>query len=419
MAKSSKVKSSNPFTPVRKLFLKFDLYNQTIALGKRHRDRDSSDHEIPGNFLNGNFNGAHSHSSARQRSQSLPTDGRVSLQVTGCPKPACMALQNEDPSEDVIIITALDTIPFCCHEDLLTMSREQLIAAANSLNAKLPAALQINIHPSQADNSIRNSIELVVGLRRDVPPAPKPVRSHSQSETLDVNKSPPTSPLAMRSRSYDLYTALGSPKLARLDEEDEDAMVVDRPLKKRKVSRPVPEEAENYDRMEIDTDIMLTPTPLPRILRTRSHSVTPVRTASPKSKRVLRSHSQQLPHDTRRINIDPAFITSTRPRYRYRNKPRKSSGSVNTTVLRQNGPNNVSRLSMVGPTRERSTSTVDQEGNASATSCSPGLTASNSIADSVGSIGRQDLLKRKLAGVDAEVTAGIYGMSMGADIDVC
>ncbi|KAI0764745.1 hypothetical protein C8Q74DRAFT_1168590, partial [Fomes fomentarius] len=75
---------------------------------------------------------------------------------------ACVALQNEDTTEDAIVITALDVIPFCCHADLVTMSRPQLLVVADTMNAKLPLAMQIDTHPARSDASIRHSIELLV-----------------------------------------------------------------------------------------------------------------------------------------------------------------------------------------------------------------------------------------------------------------
>ncbi|KAJ7197282.1 hypothetical protein GGX14DRAFT_341954, partial [Mycena pura] len=75
---------------------------------------------------------------------------------------ACMALQNEDLAEGVVVITALSTLPFCCHEDLLTMSRAALVGVAESLNTKLPVALRISVSRTRTDVAIRNEIEFIV-----------------------------------------------------------------------------------------------------------------------------------------------------------------------------------------------------------------------------------------------------------------
>jgi hypothetical protein len=77
-----------------------------------------------------------------------------------------VALQNTDPETDAVVITALDRVPFCCHEDLLTMTRLQLEAVARAFNDKLPQALQIDFKPERTDVFIRNSIEVLVGLKR-------------------------------------------------------------------------------------------------------------------------------------------------------------------------------------------------------------------------------------------------------------
>ncbi|KAI0635378.1 hypothetical protein C8Q77DRAFT_1039044, partial [Trametes polyzona] len=79
-----------------------------------------------------------------------------------CSNPACVALQNEDMDEDAIVITALNTVPFCCHADLVTMNRLELLRVAATLNAKLPKAMQIDTGASRSDAFIRNSIELLV-----------------------------------------------------------------------------------------------------------------------------------------------------------------------------------------------------------------------------------------------------------------
>ncbi|KAJ3771710.1 hypothetical protein FB446DRAFT_627212, partial [Lentinula raphanica] len=73
-----------------------------------------------------------------------------------------VALQNVDETYNAVVITALEDIPFCCHEDLLTMSRAQLIAVARSLNAKLPAVMRIDTSDQRTDVFIRKSIEVLV-----------------------------------------------------------------------------------------------------------------------------------------------------------------------------------------------------------------------------------------------------------------
>ncbi|KAI0746296.1 hypothetical protein C8Q80DRAFT_1354556 [Daedaleopsis nitida] len=179
------------------------------------------------------------------------------------PRPARVALQHEDTSEDAIVITALDIAPFCCHADLLMMSRAQLLAVAASMNAKLPRTLQIDTSARPAA-AIRHSIELLVGIRTQTAPNPDPellvpaprvqsavrpgpaahshlhlglgtpsttpLRARGGSAAPSPNPRPspgPVSPLASRTRPS---ASLGAPSLAVLREDPEEA----RPYKRRR-----------------------------------------------------------------------------------------------------------------------------------------------------------------------------------------
>ncbi|KAH7929158.1 hypothetical protein BV22DRAFT_985621, partial [Leucogyrophana mollusca] len=73
-----------------------------------------------------------------------------------------VALQNSDPATGAVIITSLPIPPFCCHEDLLTMSRLQLEGVALAMNARLPAALRIDVSECTPDIEIRRAIEVLV-----------------------------------------------------------------------------------------------------------------------------------------------------------------------------------------------------------------------------------------------------------------
>ncbi|CDO68972.1 hypothetical protein BN946_scf184777.g2 [Trametes cinnabarina] len=216
--------------------------------------------------------------------------------------PACIALQNEDAEEDAIVITALNVVPFCCHADLVTMNRAQLLGVADCLNRKLPRAMQIDTSASRSDAFIRNSVELLVGLRKEMPQASKRAYSRSVYETPRIVPSSPASPLAGRSRSN---MSLGTPALAMLREEDEghSRESEGRPQKRRRMA-PLPS----------------TPTLDPRrpITRSQSHRVAPLVTnaQSPSTNpRVLRTRSQKLPE---RMPLYPvnahANVTVTRGR---------------------------------------------------------------------------------------------------------
>lgn len=252
------------------------------------------------------------------------------------PRPERVALINEDYAEDAVVITAFDDVPFCCHEDLLTMSRDHLIGVALALNAKLPSAMAIDIDHALPTSFIRGSIERIVGLRRDVPQAPKALRLLTDSESdnrlradfdmqAQMDKTPPTSPLASRSRSYGQLTSLISPRLARLQEVEEEEFDIDavgRHLKKRKLL------FDNTDTENDDSDVDMsgpvqTPTPLPRLQRARSHHLAPI--ASPIAPRVLRSHSQKLDKTT---TIDTTFVNTKRSAYRYQSKAKRPAAET-------------------------------------------------------------------------------------------
>ncbi|KAI0055705.1 hypothetical protein BV25DRAFT_1770221, partial [Artomyces pyxidatus] len=73
-----------------------------------------------------------------------------------------IALLNEVPADDAVIVTALTEVPFCCHADLLTMTRTHLVGVALKLNTCLPAVLHIDLDPTRSDAYIRGAIELLV-----------------------------------------------------------------------------------------------------------------------------------------------------------------------------------------------------------------------------------------------------------------
>ncbi|KAJ3555313.1 hypothetical protein NM688_g2649 [Phlebia brevispora] len=265
-----------PFTPVVRRFLQ-DVFRPSNSLGKRPREADEE------NDLSTSKDRAH---------------------------PNCLALQNEDVEEDAVVITALNVMPFCCHADLLTMSHEQLISVAETLNAKLPLALQINTRSS--DSCIRNSIEVLVGIRRDVPPAPKAKRSLSMafSSSGDFADASSTShlsgnfasPLALRNSTNNaLSNKTGTFRLDSLREEEEPTPS-DRPQKRRRTiaASPIPTPAQR-ERV---------------VTRSQSHRLAPLRyrpsAAHPASSRMLRTQNQRLPD----FNFESAYKNVTTARGR-------------------------------------------------------------------------------------------------------
>lgn len=183
---------------------------------------------------------------ARPRSHSMD-NVRLSIgpPIYYTPPPA-VALQTTSLSTDSIIITSFQRAPFCCHEDLVTMPRPELAQVAQSINERLPKALQIACGDDVEDADIRRAIEILTGIRTEtagesvppVPGAPKAVRTKITSAALyeapwdaDIDSSVtdeqniviPSSPLAMR-----------RPRLEMLKEEQEQ----EEPLKKRRRASP-------------------------------------------------------------------------------------------------------------------------------------------------------------------------------------
>ena len=157
-----------------------------------------------------------------------------------------VALQNIDTTldDDAVIITALEYIPFNSHEDLLAMSREELVNVAQTLNAKLPLALAIDISDSRPFSFIRNAIEVLVGIHPEVPAAPLRTGtmkipegenprffdefSFEQHLEEIESLSPLASPLSMRAKSRRNWSAhlhdmlRGPQRLERLEEVTEE-----------------------------------------------------------------------------------------------------------------------------------------------------------------------------------------------------
>ena len=244
----------NPFTPMRRFFFKLELLKPIVALGKRVRDQSyAADKPLAEHLLE----------QKPSRSIDYPLLGSSSFVTTTAARSATsvkdlhrqgtarIALQQYDQPFDAIVITTLPSYPFCCHEDLLTMSRSQLVQAAVLLNSRLPVCSQIGLADSIPDAHIRHSIETLVGIVPDIPGAPKAIKSR-RFEKMDISEidllgdleqdilpSPPTSPLSMRvsRRQEKALPVMSSPPhlLESLEEEDEnDFFTMNRPLKKKR-----------------------------------------------------------------------------------------------------------------------------------------------------------------------------------------
>lgn len=349
--RKSRLSNIKPFTPIRRLLLRFDIRKKAAqespAIGRKKPLLSSEDiylHGPPDPVVvtppvSRTLERSHMHTDASP---------------TFSPNQSSIALQNEDEEENAIVITALNTVPFCCHEDLLTMSREQLIAAALTLNAKLPAVLQIDVSHVRSTSFIRHSIEMLVGIRpMEVPPAPKAVRSmpcvpNSEAGTRDfnltksMNRSPPTSPLARRSKGQVLYGAVGCSPLTRLVEEDsseDDEELEDydnqdegsadpfiqRLMRKRRFSNS---EGENEE-SEVDVTMTPSPTALPPSLHGSLGRGSVDQRWSPITQGTIGANSGSIlgaytpealgnKMGRKRAKVDTAFVTTSRPRYRPR-----------------------------------------------------------------------------------------------------
>ncbi|ESK92496.1 hypothetical protein Moror_4444 [Moniliophthora roreri MCA 2997] len=311
---------NNPFTPMRKLLLRSKRPCKTPYIGKRRRDLEAT-HDRPMDPVVPTPPFSLSIPNATSSSPFIPHPSQhVHYPSSDAPDPQTrVALQNDDDDEDAVVITTLDILPFCCHEDLVTMSRLELVSVACSLNSKLPAILQIDV--SSSDIFIRNSIEVLVGIRKGAPmsppPAPKANRSRERSlsfsgfsgvedededggdlEQLDLFWR--MSPLAKHGKRT-CGSPFGTPsKLARLVEEDEDAVMGDvRQPKRRKLS-------DRHDDVEMEN----TPT------TTRFYGRATYQDSPAIRKRAIASHSQELRREMNMMRIAAPFATTERPRYR-------------------------------------------------------------------------------------------------------
>jgi len=277
-----------PRTPMRKFICgKVNFLRPSMTLGKR--DRVPATHVLPS---------SENHSSAQTtdgvmeklrdicnmsldptpRTRTITGESIGSLSRSSsfekAHEKACLAIQHHDKPLDAVVVTALPRYPFCCHEDLLTMSRQQLVEAAILFNNHLPLNAQIDCSESATDANIRHHIETMVGIVPEIPGAPKAVKSRNNKFTmatlledtpLESLPSPPSSPLAMRFTRKRGSSSISIPFriLGRLEEEDKaDFFAKQRTTKKRKVSQFIAEptrflfENNNFD-MEI--------TPMPHL----------------------------------------------------------------------------------------------------------------------------------------------------------
>jgi hypothetical protein len=331
-SRSSKLLKSkvNPLTPMRRFFFKLELLKQSSSetgdnsssrshpsvLGAPPQDEMINVNELSAvssaTLLSDRVRTSHSHPAPQARSQR-----------------ACLAIQQHDQPFDAIVISTLPSYPFCCHEDLLTMSRAQLIGVAQLLNSRIPPVTRLKVGEDVSDADIRAWVEVLVGIKLAVPGAPKAVRcrppvtnGEEDKEKFDFDAhvdampSPPTSPLSMRisRRQEKSLPLLSSPPrpLECLDEAEEDIFTSKRPLKRRKT--------QDATVQPDGVSMNLTPPPPPSSHRTSRPLA--FNDGSPTPPRVLRSHSLKLTSaansdgtDAGPFTIDASFV-NTKPRYR-------------------------------------------------------------------------------------------------------
>ncbi|KDQ55412.1 hypothetical protein JAAARDRAFT_59924 [Jaapia argillacea MUCL 33604] len=225
-SKLKKYKVSFPFTPVRRL-LAFVRGPSSKALGKRSRSRaitNNSTSSVGGNQSNYSphlelSKGCPNHSP----DDSYPPPMSVALQHFYLSPNHTTDLSSPPPTQqetsgDGIIVTTLPRPPFCCHAHLCALPLTDLVKIAEALNEKLPEGLRIEFGGGR---DVREGIEKVVGLKREVPGAPMISRSISLNAGRNRSQSQldapgagsgisegPLSPLASKSRAKGLFTSL-------------------------------------------------------------------------------------------------------------------------------------------------------------------------------------------------------------------
>ncbi|KAJ7702453.1 hypothetical protein B0H17DRAFT_147400 [Mycena rosella] len=412
-SKASRLVKSNPFTPVRRLFFKLDRFRP----GNRHRAslQEPSPH--------GNLEPDPVVDTPPEKPAASSTTHTLAHPHASDHKAACMALQNDDLAEDAVIITALSTLPFCCHEDLLTMSRTALVGVAESLNVKLPAVLRISVSRTRTDAAIRNEIEFVVGLRTEmeVPPAPRAQRARLEDGGYvpevdadeEMDRTPPTSPSARRGRRmWQIYGTPGTPRLERLTEENEDEDE-DRPMKRQRTRSSI-QDAD--DSMDVDVGATPTPTPHPtrpcaRVLRSHSEHVPSSPTLTPRP-RVLRSHSTKLPAEMADVKVDTAFINTKRPKYRKREHVEiggRRRVSLPAMIRRTSNPKQKARAASTAAACRPFLALPEESTSMSSLTSQSSVEASPASSDSY-RVG----MKRRRNSIEAEkgIAVGIIGMDM-------
>jgi len=102
------------------------------------------------------------------------------MATDGILRHARLGIQQHDDLYDAIVISTLPHYPFCCHEDLVTMSRSRLLRVVDLFNSRLPLNAQIVTLESSSSSYIRNCIENIVGI---TPPVPRDSESINEQSS--------------------------------------------------------------------------------------------------------------------------------------------------------------------------------------------------------------------------------------------
>jgi hypothetical protein len=207
---TSKAKT-NPFTAMRRFFFRLKLLKPIGSLGRRVRDQSyaaDKPGQKPSRSIGYPLLGSRPFFATTTAARNATFVKDLVPRRQHPQGIARIALQQYDQPLDAIVITTLPNYPFCCHQELLTMTRSQLVQVAMLLNSRLPACSQIELADNIPDTRIRRSIERLVGIVPDISGAPKAIISR-RFERMDNSKMdllgdleqdtppyPPTSPLS-------------------------------------------------------------------------------------------------------------------------------------------------------------------------------------------------------------------------------
>lgn len=152
-----------PVTAIRKLLGKLP------SLRRKGSCRKNASPTVPEDDVRATL--ARSESSPTQtRNPRAHTSSAIDHYSTHCPnapgrlRRAEVAIQQYDAVHDAIVISTLPCYPFCCHQDLLTMSRPRLLQTAYLFNACLPFSARFTDVEAWSEGKIRRCVERLVGI---------------------------------------------------------------------------------------------------------------------------------------------------------------------------------------------------------------------------------------------------------------